>query len=295
MRIAVITGASTGIGRAAALLFARRGFRVIATMRDPERGDELVRLAAGEQLALAVVALDVTSDASTSEAFAKIGAEHGAVDVLVNNAGIAPLGTLEDSSVAVWREVLETNVLGAVRCCQAVLPSMRERRGGHIVNVSSVTGRMASPGQVAYSASKFALEAASEALALEVAPFGIRVSLVEPGVTATPIIGKAARAPSPTAYPHTYARLSALYRALLQRPATPEQIAEVIFTAATTGEPRLRWPAGPGAAELIAARAALADDAYVAMGGAEPEEYRRAFAERLGVELPPIGRKEEPK
>ena len=139
-----------------------------------------------------LAALNVDDDASVESALGKVLADHGRIDVLVNNAGIGGGGSVEESTTARFREVMETNFFGALRCIKAVLPGMRERRHGCIVNVTSVSGRLALAPQAAYASSKFALEALSECLAQEMKAFNVRVAIVEPGVIATPIFSKAA-------------------------------------------------------------------------------------------------------
>src|SRR2546421_5429774 len=179
MSIALVTGSSTGIGFATAVTLARAGHSVYASMRNPSTGAKGIEaLAASEKLPLKVVPLNVDSDQSVKDAVAAIGR----VDILVNNAGVAGSGSVEELPLAAFRSVMETNFFGALRCIQAVLPRMRERKGGLIVNVSSVAGRMSIAPQASYAPSKWALEALSQALAQEVKAFGIRVAIVEPGV-----------------------------------------------------------------------------------------------------------------
>ena len=180
----VITGSSRGIGMATALLLARVGHSVIATMGDPARSPELGRISAAESLRVQIEGMDVDSDASVQACFAKIQSR-APVDVLLNNAGIERMGSIEESPPADFRACMETNYIGALRCIQAVVPGMRERRQGSIVNVTSVAGRICAAPMTAYAASKFALEAASEGLAQEMKPFGVRVVIVEPGIIDT--------------------------------------------------------------------------------------------------------------
>ena len=159
MAIALVTGTSSGIGLATAVTLARGGHTVIATMRNPESAGELQKIITAEKLPVTVAALNVDNDASVESAFGKVFTEHGRLDVLVNNAGIGGGGSVEECSTARFREVMETNFFGALRCIKAVVPAMRQRRQGCIVNVTSIAGRMALAPAAAYSASKFALEA----------------------------------------------------------------------------------------------------------------------------------------
>ncbi len=193
MEIAVVTGTSTGIGFATSLRLARHGYRVFAGMRNLGKAEPLRAAAAEARLPVEVIPLDVTSAPSVRRAFETV-AGHGPVDVLVNNAGIGGATPLELTPEDEHRRMFDTNYFGAICCIQAVLPAMRERRRGTIVNVTSIAGRVATPNQIAYSASKWALECAGEALAHEVRRFGVRVVNVEPGVVMTSIFENSAEA-----------------------------------------------------------------------------------------------------
>lgn len=182
MSTVLVTGCSSGIGLATALELARGGHQVLATMRHPERAPQLEETAANEKLWIKVLPLDVDSDESVSSCFKAISEP---IDVLVNNAGIEVHGSVEELPMSSMIAVMNTNCFGAVRCIKAVLPQMRGRQSGCIVNVSSISGRIAHSPLSAYCASKFALEAFSEALAGEVKPFNIRVALIEPGIQDT--------------------------------------------------------------------------------------------------------------
>jgi NAD(P)-dependent dehydrogenase (short-subunit alcohol dehydrogenase family) len=190
MPIAVITGTSTGIGLATAVAFGRAGYQTYATMRRPEASPELAGIAQAENLPVKIVNMDVDDDQSVGGAFTKILAHTGRIDVLVNNAGIHAQGATEELPLAEFRRVMETNYFCALRCIQAVIPGMREQSSGHIVNMSTIGGRVTGLSQGPYSGSKFALEAISEILAGEVKRFGIHVAIVEPGGFVTPIFGK---------------------------------------------------------------------------------------------------------
>lgn len=165
----LITGTSKGIGYHTALHLAEGGHEVIATMRDPVACD-LAKVAAEKNLSITVVRLDVDDEDSVLEVFSEFGAS---TDVLINNAGIYSIEAVEDESMEQYRRVMETNFFGAVRCTKQVLPAMRKRGSGHIINVTSVAGRIAFFAQSAYAASKFALEAFTESLAQEVKARGI--------------------------------------------------------------------------------------------------------------------------
>ena len=180
-RTVVITGASSGFGAAAVRAFADRGDRVWGTMRDAE-GRNAAKRAELEAYSprIAIAEMDVTSDASVAEGFAHILAE-GPVDILINNAGIMYIGMTEAYSVAQAHEQMDTNYFGAIRTMQAVLPAMRAAGAGLIINTSSIAGRVSVPFFGTYCATKHALEAYSQSLRYEVAPFGVDVALVEPG------------------------------------------------------------------------------------------------------------------
>jgi NAD(P)-dependent dehydrogenase (short-subunit alcohol dehydrogenase family) len=179
-RTILITGASSGIGEATAALFAKKGWNVVATARRPETLAGLATLP--NVLALR---LDVTDEVSITEAVAAATARFGAIDVLVNNAGVGLAGPIEAVTPAQWEAQFATNLFGVAATVRAVLPRMRERRSGLIINVSSIVGRVGLPFLGVYNATKFALEGMTEAMYFELRPFGLRVKLVEPAGTKT--------------------------------------------------------------------------------------------------------------
>jgi len=187
MASVLITGTSTGIGLATALTLGRAGHEVYATMRNPSRAPELGERAAQEGLPVKISVMDVDSDSSVKTAIADIHKDAGHIDVLVNNAGVERNGSVEELALADFRAVMETNYFGSLRCIHAVVPQMRQRKSGCIINVTSVAGRIASSPLAPYTASKFALEALSEALAQEMKTFNVRVVVVEPGIIETPM------------------------------------------------------------------------------------------------------------
>jgi NAD(P)-dependent dehydrogenase (short-subunit alcohol dehydrogenase family) len=174
--VSVVTGANSGIGRATAIHLAGQGHTVYGTVRDPDRAAKLRTMSAEAGVEVRLVSLDVADDDSVQEGFAQILDDAGHVDVLVNNAGVGGNAVAEECPASLYLDILNVNVGGAVRCCQAVLPDMRARGQGAIVNITSVAGRIAPLGQSPYVTSKWALEGFSEALAIELAPFGIRVA-----------------------------------------------------------------------------------------------------------------------
>jgi NAD(P)-dependent dehydrogenase (short-subunit alcohol dehydrogenase family) len=288
MENAVVTGTSTGIGFATSLRLARAGYRVFAGMRNLAKADPLREAAAAERLPVEVVELDVCSDASVAAAFAAVRG-HGPVDVLVNNAGIGGATPLELTPDDEHRRMFETNYFGAIRCIRAVLPEMRERGSGAIVNITSVAGLVATPNQIPYSASKWALECAGEALAHEVRRFGIRVVNVEPGVVMTNIFENAAdatRYDKASPYVQVMRRNGKVFAAGFRDPASPDAVADAILEAVTTEDYRLRWPVGKDAEGFAAARERNRADEWVAMGGdLSDAEYNERFREMFGIQL----------
>jgi NAD(P)-dependent dehydrogenase (short-subunit alcohol dehydrogenase family) len=289
MPVTLVTGTSTGIGFATALHFARRGHQVVATMRNLAKAAPLQDAARAEKLPLVVRELDVTRQDSIDRAVAATLEGEGPIDVLVNNAGIGGATPLELTPEDEHRAMFEANYWGPIRMIQAVLPSMRERKSGCIANVTSIAGRVATPNQIAYSASKHALAAASEALAHEVAAFGIRVAIIEPGVIQTAIFENSAgatRYDKNSPYRQIMRRNGKLFAAGFRNPGRPETVAEVIFEAVTTERPRLRYPVGTDAEGLAAGRARISDEEWVAMGGELSDaEYNARFKAHFGIDL----------
>ncbi len=289
MAITLITGTSTGIGRASALCFARAGHRTYATMRDVGKAKPLREAAERDGLPLEVLSLDVTRDDSVALGVRGVLEREGRIDVLVNNAGIGGAAPLEEVPDAEHRAMFETNYFGSLRMIQAVLPGMRARGSGAIVNVTSVAGRVAVPCQIPYSASKHALEALSEALAHEVRAHGIRVAIVEPGVFATSIFDNSApatRYDRGSPYKHVMRRNGKMYARLLREPGDPDRVAEVILQAATGSEPRLRHVVGWDARGLIEGRRAIPDEAWVELGdNLSDADYNARFHGYFGIDL----------
>jgi NAD(P)-dependent dehydrogenase (short-subunit alcohol dehydrogenase family) len=187
-KVAVVTGSSTGIGFETCMLFARSGIRTYATMRDLTKADLIKNIAQKEKIPLKVIQMDVNKDDLVAEAFRKICEDDdgkGRIDILVNNAGFGLFGALEDQSIEDIKKQFETNLFGAVRTIQHVLPIMRKQRSGVIVNISSLAGYVGFPASSVYNSTKFALEGLSESLSYEIEPYGISVVLIEPGVINT--------------------------------------------------------------------------------------------------------------
>jgi NAD(P)-dependent dehydrogenase (short-subunit alcohol dehydrogenase family) len=290
MTISLVTGTSTGIGLATAIRLARDGHTVYASMRDLERAGALRAAATEADVELEVIALDVDDDISIRDGIAAIIEREGRVDNLINNAGIDEGDCFEETSVDTFRAVMETNFHGVVRCIQAVLPGMRARRSGCIVNVSSLTGRVPSSGASAYCASKAALEAATECLAAEVSAFDVRVALVEPGLVLTPIFGKR-RLPSPDSpYADLYRRSLALFPKLIERGSTADDVAEAIASVIQADKPRLRTLVGWDAETIVDHRAGMTDEEFVEMGRCETDEaFFASFEKHFGIDVRPAG------
>ena len=229
-RVALVTGASSGIGSACAALLTARGLRVYAASRtSPLR-------------------MDVTDDDSVHAAVDEIIRNEGRLDVVVNNAGIALAGAVEDTSLDEAKAQFDVNFFGVLRVCRAVLPVLRQQRSGYIVNIGSIGGLVAIPYQGLYSASKFALEGLTESLRLEVRPFGVNVVLIEPGDHRTSLTAnrlRAAESGSNSVYRERCDRAIARMAADEQAGAAPEAAARLLYRIINRAHPRLRYTVGP--------------------------------------------------
>jgi len=260
-RVWLITGCSTGFGRELTRQLLSRGQRVVATARNPAALDEF----ASHPGAL-VALLDVTVPEQIKAAVALAVTQFGGIDVLVNNAGYGYLAALEEGEDEEVRAMFETNVFGLVNMTKAVLPGMRDRRSGHIVNISSMGGLIGFPGIGYYNASKFAVEGLSEALAKEVEPLGIRVRLVEPGMIKTDFGGRSfdfAMEERLSDYASTVEAMGRLFGKLASDPSPPEVVAEVVWAAANEAGDTLRYRAGADAQRLLDDRKVQDDAAFI--------------------------------
>jgi NAD(P)-dependent dehydrogenase (short-subunit alcohol dehydrogenase family) len=288
MATAFITGTSTGIGFAAATQLAWAGHDVIATMRNPDRSPQLRELATKEGLPIEILALDVDSDASVANAFAEARALKGEIDIVVNNAGVAHPGSTEDLDLDVFRQDMETNYFGALRCTKAVLEEMRERGSGCIINVTSIGGQISWAGHIPYCASKWALEAATEGLAQELAPFNIRVAIVEPGVIATPIFNKVDDLQE-TPYSGAHRLLAFFAASLTALQVPPELVGDKIVEIVESDAPALRHPVGPDAEPLFAWRDSMTDEEWIALAALdEDEDWAVRIEEASGLDVRPF-------
>ena len=264
----LITGCSTGIGRATAIRLLGDGLPVWASARSLDTLSDLAERGAR------TLALDVADEESMRAAVAAVEADHGAVGALVNNAGYGLHGPIEEVGPQELLAQFETNVFGLLRLCQLVLPAMRARHSGRIVNVSSMGGRLTLPGGGAYHASKYAVEALSDALRFEVAGFGVHVCLIEPGPVLSPWVNTALGTMRDPVQGSPYARFRAdlatsvagayTGRARLLA-SSPERVARAIAHAVTAARPRARYVVGPLARLLVTAHRVLPDAAWDAV------------------------------
>ena len=290
MTVSVVTGANSGIGRAVAIHLAGLGHEVYGTVRSIDKAAKLQAMAAAAGVTVKLVELDVADDESVRAGFAEILAETGGVvDVLVNNAGVGGNAVAEECPTSLYMDVMNVNLCGAVRCLQQVLPGMRARRSGAIVNITSVTGKVAALAQSPYVTSKWAFEGLSEGLAQELAPFGIRVAIVEPGVTKSAIFAKNIDAPNQTgAYDAQYRRMFQFYAAGIAQATDPVEVAKVIEHALATDQPKLRYAVSWGGAEMIEGRERMSDEEWVSLGDHEHDsDYYDDFEHRFHLSLRP--------
>lgn len=266
-KVVLITGCSSGIGRATALRLAATGWTVCATARRPESIADLV------QAGCHVLPLDVTSETSMQQAVERIEAQHGAIGVLINNAGYSESGPVEEITSERLRRQFETNVFGVHRLIQLVLPGMRAQGWGKIINLSSMGGRLTFPGGGAYHASKYAIEALSDALRFEVRAFGIDVVLIEPGLIRTGFseaaVGSMSQAlakPGPyEAFNQAVARSTkeAYDKGVFSKlGGEPDDVARTIQRSLETRRPKARYPVTASARALLMQRAMMPDWAW---------------------------------
>src|SRR4051812_22046166 len=241
--VALVTGASSGIGKATALALVAAGFQVIGTSRNASR--------ATPAQGVTLMDLDVTSDESVATAVAQVIERLGRIDVLVNNAGVGSSGASEESSVPQDQIVFDVNVFGLMRMTKAVLPHMRARKSGRVINMSSVGGFAPQPFMASYVASKHAVEGYSESVDHEVREHGVRVLLIEPFNTSTSFEASVVRGENPLpVYERGRRTFEAILAEGMETGTDPAVIAKVIVAAATDPKPKLRYPAGSGAGRV---------------------------------------------
>lgn len=260
--VALITGTSSGFGMLTAISLAKSGYLVVATMRDLSRKEAIMRLAAeaGISNQLRYIRLDVTDPDSITEAMDEILRQFGRIDMLVNNAGFAVGGFIEEVPMADWRRQMETNLFGLIEVTRAVLPVMRKQRSGFIINISSVSGLSGFPGYAPYATSKFAVEGFTESLRHEMSPFGIKAVLIEPGAYRTPIWNKGIgeiRQQEQSPYSKQLDAVLRYSRRTGETAPDPQEVADLIVRVGQMRSPRLRYALGKGSRLLIIGKALL--------------------------------------
>jgi len=255
--VAVVTGTSSGIGFETALALASEGYYTYATMRDTTKGDKLKELASKENLKIDVLELDVDNENSAKTAIKHILDQKQRIDVLVNNAGWALWGCVEDVSVDEFKTQFETNFFSIIRLIQEVGPTMRNQRSGTIVNISSVVGRIGFPASPAYISSKFALEGLSESLRFEFAPFGVDVIIIEPGVIKTNFMKNmkmAKKSELDTVYKDITTKVVSGVKMMAEMGTHPKEVANVIVKAVKDKKPLPRYIVGNDAVMFLEAK-----------------------------------------
>ncbi|WP_428325648.1 SDR family oxidoreductase [Nitrosopumilus sp.] len=255
-KVALVTGSSSGIGLEAALALAKDGYHTFASMRDLSKAGELENAAKKDNLPIEVIELDVDKEESIVSAIKKVIDSEGRLDVLVNNAGYGQFGCTEDVLVEDFRKQFETNFFSIVRIIQEVAPIMRNQNSGNIINISSVAGRMGLPGSPAYISSKFALEGLGECLRYELGQFGIKTTLIEPGVIKTNFFESMKIPDSKTdpKYKELTDHILAGLKMMVQMGTAPSQVAEVIIKAIHDEEMLPRYVVGTDAAMFMEAK-----------------------------------------
>ena len=265
-KVALVTGSSTGIGFETSLALARNGFYTYATMRTLQDSNKILDISKKEQLPLEVLHLDVNDDKSIIDTINKINEKNNRIDVLVNNAGYALAGPLEGTSMDEIRAQFDTNFFGAIKVMQSVIPIMRNRRSGRIVNITSMGGRVAVPLDPIYHGTKFALEGVSECIRYELGSFGIRIILVEPGAVGSNF-WKNLKMTSVSQNPHSPYRqvidnVSEVFSKMTENVIHPSEVAKVVVDAVTSGDPEFRYVVGKDANMIIDAKKNMSEREY---------------------------------
>lgn len=268
-KVSIVTGSSSGMGYETSLILARNGFYTYATMRklDGEGSKEIKDISKKENLPLQVIRLDVNDDKSVHEAIEAIVREKDRIDLVVNNAGYDLMGALEETSLDEIKAQFETNLFGAIRVMQKVIPIMRKQKGGTIVNVTSLGGRISFPLNSAYHATKFALEGLSESIQYELEPFGIRIIIIEPGGVGSNFLKNlkwVSKTPDPSNSPYGSIQksMSEFFKQWSQNLTHPSEVAKAILKAVTSESPDLRYTVGTDAAETLESRKSMSDKEF---------------------------------
>jgi NAD(P)-dependent dehydrogenase (short-subunit alcohol dehydrogenase family) len=261
-KVAVVTGTSSGIGFETALALAREGYYTYATMRDTTKSDKIKELGKKENLNIDVLELDVDDENSVKTAIQKILDQKQRIDVLVNNAGWGLWGCVEDVSIDEFKAQFDTNFFSIIRLIQEVGPTMRKQGSGTIVNISSVVGRIGFPASPAYISSKFALEGLSESLRFELAPFGVNVVIIEPGVIKTNFMKNmrmAEKSESDTVYRDITVKVVSGVKMMAEMGTHPKEVADTIVKAVKDEKPLPRYIVGNDASMFLEAKKSKTD------------------------------------
>ena len=255
-KVALVTGSSSGIGLETALVLARDGYHTFASMRDTKKSAELEHAAKKENLSVEIIELDVDKEESIISAVKKVVTKNGRLDVLVNNAGYGQFGCTEDLTINDFRKQFETNFFSIVRIIQEVAPIMRKQNSGNIINISSVVGRMGLPGSSAYISSKFALEGLGECLRYELGQFGIKTTMIEPGVIKTNFFNsmKVPESKIDPKYKTLTDNILAGLKMMVEMGTAPSQVAEAVMKAIHDDEMLPRYVVGTDAAMFLEAK-----------------------------------------
>jgi NAD(P)-dependent dehydrogenase (short-subunit alcohol dehydrogenase family) len=271
-QIALVTGSSSGIGFETSLRFAQNGIYTYASMRNLSKSDEILGYARKDNLPLKILRLDVADEESISEAIDKIISERGRIDIVVNNAGYSLLGPLEQLHINEIKEEFETNFFGIIKLIQSVLPMMRKQGYGRITNISSLAGRIGFPLSSAYVSSKFALEGLVESLRYEVQPYGILVSLIEPGVIKTNFVnnmklGKNVITSSNSGnddspYVEIIQKRISAFKPRFEKGSSTSEVADMVLQAVTSDNPKARYLVGEDALKMMEKRRNTTDEEF---------------------------------
>ncbi len=261
MKVALVTGSSSGIGYETALSLARKGYKTYASMRDTSKGAKILDIAEKENLELKVIQLDVDDDSSIDSAVDVILKEDDTIDVLVNNAGYGLFGCVEDITITDLKKQFQTNFFGIVTLIQKIAPIMRRNKSGTIVNVSSVAGRIGFPGSPAYISSKFALEGLSECMRYELGQFGIKTIIIEPGVIKTNFMSsmKMVQPKKDSPYTDLTNQVISGIKMMAELGTEPSEVAKVITKAIAEPDPLPRYVVGNDAAMFLEAKKTKSD------------------------------------
>ena len=256
-KVALVTGSSSGIGFETSLALARNGFYTFATMRNISKGEKIKELAKKENLPIEIIELDVDKENSVKNTINTIIEKKQRVDVLVNNAGWGLWGSVEDVSIDEFKAQFETNFFSIIRMIQEVAPIMREQKSGHIINISSIAGRIGFPISPAYISSKFALEGLSESLRFELMPFGVNVIIIEPGMIKTNFfepmkLGK--KAENTDAYKNITEKVLSGVKMMAQMATDPKEVSNTIIQAIKEEKPLPRYIVGNDALMFLEAK-----------------------------------------